>query len=193
MSVSLHLDLDNRILSTQSQLDVGCLADIEDLDISSIGSTVLNGQLLSIVPLQLRSLFILLNVHLDPVSNPVLAQHSQVHERVEATASAAQQFRDRTSEFYEFSKGIVFYDSDVKLEGSWTIETVQVPEISLDNISQNNVDFNQEFWIPGLDVIVDDIQARMVELEQMINRIDRYLQGKNINNHLKEAATFNSI
>lgn len=153
------------------------MAGIENLDIGSIASIVSDGKLLFIIPLQSQSLLVVLNVHLEPVANPVLAQFSHLHDQVEATATAAQGFRDRSHEFYEFSKGIVLYDSDVKLEGSWDINTIQVPEVTLGDLSQKKVEFNPELWIPGLDVIVDDIERRMFELEQMIDGIDRYLQG----------------
>ena len=42
---------------------------------------------------------------------------------------------------------------------------------------QSKVDFNSVSWIPGLDVIVDDLQKKMNELERLLDDIDDRLQG----------------
>ena len=111
---------------------------------------------------------------------------------MEATASAVQNFADRSREFNEFSKGIVLYNSDVNVEGSWKIGTIEVPEVTLDRLGQTEVDFNPEVWIPGLDVIVDDIQKKVIELERLLDNIDNRLQGKIVKSN-QPSANFSTI
>lgn len=149
-----------------------------DLDLTSLTSVIINKQLLMVVSDQSSQTWLLaVNVHLDSVENPIARQLLEVKERMEATASAVENVAARSREYDEFAKGIVLYNSDVKVEGSWKIRTIEVPEVTLERLNQTKVDFNPEVWIPGLDVIVDDIQKKMAELERLLNHIDDRLQG----------------
>lgn len=147
------------------------------LNFSSLTSVVLDQQLLIVVPTSSKAWLMTVDVHLEPMENPVARQLVGVQERLEVTAAAAGNANVRSKEFLEFSKGIVLYDSDVKLDGSWKTGTINVPEVLLENLDQSNIDFNKEIWIPGLDVIVDDIQKKVAELERMLDDIDNRLQG----------------
>lgn len=117
------------------------------------------------------------DVHLEPVENPVARQLSGVLEHMETTASAARSASVKSREFLEFSKGVVLHNSDIKLEGSWVVGTVEVPEIPLGNLNQSKVDFNPKMWIPGLDTIVNGIEKNMADLERLLDDIDGRLQG----------------
>lgn len=111
------------------------------------------------------------------VENTVARQLVGVQERIDATTSAAQKASTKSREFLEFSKGIVLYDSDVRLEGSLKVGTIDVHEVAMETLNQSKVDLNPESWIPGLDVIVDDMQKKMNELERWLDDIDGRLQG----------------
>lgn len=117
------------------------------------------------------------DVHLEPVENPVARQLSGVLEHMETTASAARSASVKSREFLEFSKGVVLHSSDIKLEGSWVVGTVEVPEIPLGNLNESKVDFNPKMWIPGLDTIVNGIEKNMADLERLLDDIDGRLQG----------------
>lgn len=117
------------------------------------------------------------DVHLEPVENPVARQLSGVLEHMETTASAARSASVKSREFLEFSKGVVLHNSDIKLEGSWVVGTVKVPEIPLGNLNESKVDFNPKMWIPGLDTIVNGIEKNMADLERLLDDIDGRLQG----------------
>lgn len=117
------------------------------------------------------------DVHLEPVENPVARQLSGVLEHMETTASAARSASVKSREFLEFSKGVVLHNSDIKLEGSWVVGTVEVPEIPLGNLNESKVDFNPKMWIPGLDTIVNGIEKNMADLERLLDDIDGRLQG----------------
>jgi hypothetical protein len=159
-------------------LDIGCLTSIDNLDFSSLTSMILDQQLLLVISEGSVGWIFTVDVHLEPVENPVARQLLGVQGRIDATTSAAEKAGAKSREFLEFSKGIVLYDSDVKLKGSWKVRTIEVPEVALEAINQTEVDFNPESWIPGLDVIVGDIQKKMTELERLLDDIDGRLQGK---------------
>ena len=160
---------------------------------ASLTSIALDNQLFLVLSDRSSQTWLLsVNVHLESVENPVARQLVGVQTRMEATASAVQNFADRSREFNEFSKGIVLYDSDVNVEGSWKIGTIEVPEVTLDRLGQTEVDFNPEVWIPGLDVIVDDIQKKVIELERLLDNIDNRLQGKILKSN-QPSANFSTI
>jgi hypothetical protein len=150
---------------------------MENFDLSSLTSIIFDQKLLLIVSDASVAWLLTVDVHLEPVENPVARQLVVVQERIDATTSAAQKAGAKSREFLEFSKGIVLYDSDVKLEGSWKVETIEVPEVTIEKLNQSKIDFNPESWIPGLDVVVDEIQRKMSELEKLLNDIDDRLQG----------------
>lgn len=152
-------------------------AIISDLNVSLLASFVVDQQLLIVVPMNSKVWVIAVDVHLELLENPVARQLVRVQEHIEATLAAAQKVNARSNEFLEYSKGIVLYESDVKLEGSWKTGTVSVPEVLLENFNKTQVDFNPEIWIPGLDGIVEDIQKETAELQQMLDDIDSRLQG----------------
>lgn len=150
---------------------------MENLDFSSLTSIILDQQLLLVISDGSVAWLLTVDVHLESVENPVARQLVGVQERIDATTSAAQKASTKSREFLEFSKGIVLYDSDVRLEGSWKVGTIDVPEVTMETLNQSKVDFNTESWIPGLDVIVDDLQKKMNELERLLDDIDGRLQG----------------
>ena len=150
---------------------------MENLDFSSLTSIILDQQLLLVISDGSVAWLLTVDVHLESVENPVARQLVGVQERIDATTSAAQKASTKSREFLEFSKGIVLYDSDVRLEGSWKVGTIDVPEVTMETLNQSKVDFNSVSWIPGLDVIVDDLQKKMNELERLLDDIDDRLQG----------------
>ena len=161
-------------------LDIGCITAMENLDFSSLTSIILDQQLLLVISEGSVAWILTVDVHLEPVENPVARQLLRVQERIDATTSEADKAGAKSRELIEFSKGVVFYDSDIKLKGSWKVGTIEVPEVTLEKTNQAEVDFNPESWIPGLDVIVDDIQKKMTELEKLLDDIDVRLQGRMI-------------
>lgn len=152
---------------------------MNDLDFTSLTSIILDQQLLLVITDGSVAWLMTVDVHLEPVENPVARQLVGVQERMKTTSSVAEEASVKSREFLEFSKGVVLHDSDVKLEGSWVVRTVEVAEISLDNLSQSKVglDFNPEVWIPGLDIIVSDIEKKIADLEKLLDDIDGHLQG----------------
>lgn len=150
---------------------------MDNLDFSSVTSIILDQHLLLVISDGSVAWLMTVDVHLEPVENPVARQLSGVLEHMETTASAARSASVKSREFLEFSKGVVLHSSDIKLEGSWVVGTVEVPEIPLGNLNQSKVDFNPKMWIPGLDTIVNGIEKNMADLERLLDDIDGRLQG----------------
>lgn len=150
---------------------------MDNLDFSSVTSIILDQHLLLVISDGSVAWLMTVDVHLEPVENPVARQLSGVLEHMETTASAARSASVKSREFLEFSKGVVLHNSDIKLEGSWVVGTVEVPEIPLGNLNQSKVDFNPKMWIPGLDTIVNGIEKNMADLERLLDDIDGRLQG----------------
>lgn len=154
-----------------------CIATLTNGDLKALSSVVLDDRLLLVASNGLSSWLLTVNVHFDPVKNPIVEEILSVQEHMERTTSVAKKVNTRSQEILEFSKGIVLRDSDVKFKGSWKAGKIEVPEISLESLNQK-VDFNPEFWIPGLDTIVNDIQKRISELESLLNVVTSRLKGK---------------
>lgn len=150
---------------------------MDNLDFSSVTSIILDQHLLLVISDGSVAWLMTVDVHLEPVENPVARQLSGVLEHMETTASAARSASVKSREFLEFSKGVVLHSSDIKLEGSWVVGTVEVPEIPLGNLNESKVDFNPKMWIPGLDTIVNGIEKNMADLERLLDDIDGRLQG----------------
>lgn len=150
---------------------------MDNLDFSSVTSIILDQHLLLVISDGSVAWLMTVDVHLEPVENPVARQLSGVLEHMETTASAARSASVKSREFLEFSKGVVLHNSDIKLEGSWVVGTVEVPEIPLGNLNESKVDFNPKMWIPGLDTIVNGIEKNMADLERLLDDIDGRLQG----------------
>ena len=134
-------------------------------------------QISLIIPNDGNALLLNIDAQLQPIPSPVIEQLAKIHDRLEASATAARAIDDRSNEFVEFAKGIVLYDTDVHLGGSWKAEALIVPSIPVESIDER-VQFNQNIWIPGMDVIVDDLDKKMAELESLITAVENRLNGE---------------
>lgn len=182
----------NRLPHRLKPSDISCLSAMDNLDFSSVTSIILDQHLLLVISDGSVAWLMTVDVHLEPVENPVARQLNGVLEHMETTASAARSASVKSREFLEFSKGVVLHNSDIKLEGSWVVGTVEVPEIPLVNLNQSKVDFNPKMWIPGLDTIVNGIEKNMADLERLLDDIDGRLQGT-ILNGTEEAVEFGRL
>jgi hypothetical protein len=156
-------------------IDVACLAETIRLDLWPLTSIVMNQRAMLLVAKNNRILLLDMEASLQPVTNPMGEQLRHVREHLEDLTNSAQEIEARSQDFTEFSKGIILYGSDVRLEGSWSVEAVAVPSMQLENV--DDVDFNPDVWIPGFDLIVQDLQQKKEELELLISGIDQRLQG----------------
>lgn len=156
-------------------LDVACLAETVRLDLWPLTTMVMNNRAMLQVVKDRQILLLDLEVSLQPVISPMAGQLKYVRESLEDFTDSAREIEARSLDFTEFSKGIILYDSDVRLNGSWDVEVVVVPSMSVGNVEK--VDFNPEVWIPGLDITLQSLQKEKEELEAIISGIDQGLQG----------------
>lgn len=152
------------------------MAKFENLDFSSLSSIIFDQKLILIVPIKSQALLITVDVYLEPMENPAARQLVDAQKRINATALAADEVRARSEEFVKFSEGIVLYENDVRIEGSWNIGAINVPEVQVKNLANSKVEFGP-LWIPGLE-IVNDIQKQVTELERLLEAIEIRLEGK---------------
>jgi len=124
---------------------------------------------------------VLINIeaHLQPVPSPVIEQLSQIQEKVDSSESTARDLKVRSKEFSKVVEGIVLYDTDVRIGGSWKVETLVAPSVPVP--SSDDVDFNREIWMNGLDTIVQYLNKRVDELEKLIGDIENRLESILIN------------
>lgn len=152
------------------------MAQLADLD-ASVPTSISQDQGISLIlPNKGNALLVTIHSHLQPVASPVVEQLARVQARVDASKAAASAIEARSKDLAGFAEGIVLYDSDVRLEGSWKVGTLEVPSVPVEKLD-NRVEFNQDVWIPGLDTVVDDITEKVQVLEQLIADIENRLKG----------------
>ena len=146
-------------------------------ELKSSSSLYLNDTLVISLPNDRYLWLVKVEVRMRPVESPILRERLATQKRIEVAASSARAIENRSREFSEFSKGIVLYGSDVQLEGTWNVGTVVVPSLEIDDLKADQVNFNENVWIPGLDTIVTDLEKKMAELEDSIIELKRRLKG----------------
>lgn len=146
-------------------------------DLSYSTSLHLENTLVMFLPNDRHTWMVKMRVSLMPVESPVLRELLDTEKRLEAAASSANSIEERSRDLEEFAKGILLYGSDVKLEGSWNVGVLEVPSLELDILNADQVHFNEEVWIPGLDTIMTDLEKKITELEKSIAQINDQLQG----------------
>lgn len=149
-------------------------------DLKSSTSLQLDNTLVVFFPNDRHAWMVNIFVHMKSLENPVLREMLDTQSRNEKAAASASAIEERSRDFEEFSKGILLYGSDVKVEGSWNVETLQAPLLEISSLNENQVHFNRDVWTPGLDTIVADLEKKMGELEISVADIEWKLKGEEL-------------
>lgn len=155
--------------------DASCLSGLGNLDLSSSVSFKRDHQVTWLLPIDGSVVLINIEAHLQTVPSPVIEQLSKIQEKVESSESTARDMKARSKSFSKVVDGIVLYDTDVRIEGSWKVETLVAPSVPVPN--SDPVDFNRDIWMNGLDTIVQYLNRRVDELEKLIGDIENRLES----------------
>lgn len=146
-------------------------------EVRSSSSLHLDNTLVIFLPNDRHLWLVKIEVRMKPVESPVLRQLLDTQKRIEAAVSSASAIEEKSRDFLEFAKGILLYGSDVKLQGSWNVGTIVAPSLEIDDLKTDQIHFNEEVWIPGLDTTVMKLEESMEELENSIAGMKRKLKG----------------
>ena len=161
---------------------VSCLAGVDGLNLKLSATLVQEGQLVVVFTHEIgaenRILLVKFGVHLQTVMNPISEYANEVNRRMEESEKSLEDFSVRSEQYKDFVEGVVLYDSDVLLKGSWQVEQLIVPAVSLNNLDDQNVTFNEDVWTDGLEIIVQDLENKLVELDELVLSIGEGLRGE---------------